>query len=194
MPIKGEGWEILVERLGLHVFGVRKRTYATYRVFIDGKPDDALSGHICECVGPGDLVKESGKRILQGRYPLARQFGKKYKTAGFNPDEKADGVFPMPGILLGRTKPRDGIIIHPGHSPKLYLSSIGCLNPTRPLGPKDVMVFAESRARVIALIESLRTFAPQAFKATSGTSIPNAWAVIDGEPMNVLPAAPPKPS
>jgi hypothetical protein len=195
MPIKGEGWEILVERLGIHVFHARSRTYATYQVFIEGKPVDELGGHICECVGPGNLVKSSGKRILQGRYPLSTQFGTRYKTVDYETKSKIAGKIPMPGILFAKetTKPRDGILIHPGHPPKLYLSSIGCLNPTKPLRANDVMDFWESRERVIALIDSLHGFATAAFKPKSNTTIPNARAVVDGEPMNVLPDAPPKP-
>ena len=93
---------------------------------------------------------------------------------------------PMPGILLENTGNRIGILIHPGHPPHLYLSSIGCLNPTRPLLSTDEMGFWESRARVIALIDDLRNFAPETFEQEDSNRIPNAWAVIDGEPTNLL--------
>jgi hypothetical protein len=188
MPISGSGWEFHVDRLGIQADGARKRTYGAYQVFVDGHAIAKLSGHVCECIGLGDLVKNSGKRIPQGRYPLSTQFGPKYKTIGYTPDPAVPGKRPMPGILLGQTKPRIGIIIHPGHPPKLYLSSIGCLNPTDPLGPADLMDFSESRSRVIALIDSLRDFFPAAFQHATSTHIPNAWAVIDGEPMKSLDA------
>jgi hypothetical protein len=83
---------------------------------------------------------------------------------------------------------RTGILIHPGHPPpeEIYLSSIGCLNPTKPLGPADFMDFVESRARVIAIIDDLQQFAADAFKPTSDTPIKGAMIDIEGEPMNVL--------
>jgi len=41
------------------------------------------------------------------------------------------------------------------------------------------------------LIDDLRRFAPAAFQHKKNTPIPGAWAVIDGEPMNVLTASAP---
>jgi hypothetical protein len=191
MPISGNGWEIHVERLGLHVSGLHKRTYSAYQVYIDGNPVDGLAGHFCECIGPGDKVAKSGNRILEGVYPMRTQFGI-YRTIGYSNDTHVAGKPHMPGLCLGGTKPRTGILIHPGHPPDLYLSSIGCLNPTKPLAPGDMMDFWDSRSRAIALIDSLRAFAPTAFKTKAGTAIANAWAVIDGETMKVLHApAPP---
>jgi hypothetical protein len=191
MPISGNGWELHVDRLGLHVFGSSKRTYSTYQAYIDGQAVAGLNGHICECIGPGDKVSESGKRILQGRYALWTQFGK-YRTIGYSSDMHVAGENPMPGILLEGTSPRSGILIHPGYPPKLYLSSIGCLNPTHPLGPAETMNFSDSRSRTIALIEGLRSFAPDAFRHEASTRITDAWAVIDGEPTNVLAAPDPR--
>ena len=186
MPVSGNGWEFHVDRLGIQADGARKRTYGAYQVFLDGHAVANLSGHLCECVGPGSTVKGGRKRIPQGRYPLWTQFGTRYKTIGYTADPAVPGKIPMPGILLGDTKPRTAILIHPGHPPNLFLSSIGCLNPTDPLGPADLMDFPESRSRVVALIDSLRDFAPAAFQHKVSTHIANAWAVIDGEPMNLL--------
>ncbi len=191
MPISGNGWELHVNRLGLHVSGSKKRTYGTYQVYLNEQPVAGLSGHVCECIGPGDKVANSGKRIVQGRYPLWTQFGK-YRTTGYSTNTEVAAKNPMPGILLVGTKPRTGILVHPGHPPKLYLSSIGCLNPTNPLGPTESMNFWDSRTRTIALIDSLRDFAPAAFEDEASTRIANAWAVIDGEPMNVLAAPSPQ--
>src|SRR5262249_22805836 len=100
----------------------------------------------------------------------------------------APAIDPMPGIRLEGTNNRTGILIHPGHPPTLYLSSIGCFNPTAPLGPEDPMNFWDSRERVIALINDLKQYAPGAFEHESMTRIANAWAVVDGEPMDVLDA------
>jgi hypothetical protein len=188
MPITGHGWEFFVNRLGVQTYGSKRRTYSTYQVYVDGQPVADLTGHVCECVGPGDKVIRSGKRILQGRYPLWTQFGR-YRTIDYSTDTQMAGQNPMPGILLTATSPRDGILIHPGHPPNLYLSSIGCLNPTNPLGPTEMMNFSDSRSRTIALIDSLRHFDPGAFEHETSTHIADAWAVIDGEPTNILPAS-----
>jgi hypothetical protein len=187
MPITKEGWELLVTRLGLQTRGDETRTYATYRAFLDGVPIATLSGHLCECKGPGDNEHPgSGKRIKAGRYPLSTQFGRKYKTSGFGTGASGNASKPMPGLLLERTGKRSAILIHPGHPPKLYLSSIGCLNPTKPLRAAENMNFVESRTRVIALIDNLRAFSPQSFKNSSNTRIAKAFVVIEGEPMAAI--------
>src|SRR5260370_35785423 len=99
MPISGNGWELHVDRLGLHVSGSRKRTHSAYQAYVGGQAVAGLSGHICESIGPGDKVAESGKRILQGRYPLWTQFGR-YRTIGYSSDTQVAGKNPMPGLLL----------------------------------------------------------------------------------------------
>ena len=192
MPITGQGWEFHVVRLGLHKDGPKPRTYGEYQVYLNGQKVESLSGHVCECTGKGNLVKNSGRRIKEGRYPLSTQFHK-FVTIGYSEDLHTPGKKHMPGILLEGTDPRDGILIHPAHPPvaSLYISSIGCLNPTNPLNPADRMDFWDSRKRVIALIDDLHRFAPAAFEHKKNTPIPGAWAVIDGEPMNVLTASAP---
>jgi hypothetical protein len=55
------------------------------------------------------------------------------------------------------------------------------------------MNFWDSRSRTIALIDSLKSFDPTAFQhEDTSTHIRNAWAVIDGEPMNLLRAPDPR--
>ena len=191
MPITGRGWELHVNRLGLQRHGRVTRTYSSYQAHRDGVAIATLFGHICECTGPGDNVHKAAKRIEAGRYPLSTQFGKRYRSMGFSMDTHTPAVLPMPGLLLKETGKRTAILIHPGHPPKLYLSSIGCLNPTNPLGKNDNMEFFESRARVIALIDSLHAFSPESFRAGRPMQIPGAFVVIDGEPMNALPDQPP---
>ena len=191
-------WKMQIVRLGIHNKGPRPRTYGTYQVLHDGVKVDALSGHVCECIGPGDTVSMSGHRIPQGPYELWTQFGK-YKTIGYRENPSPAGKQPMPALGLrepGNPKgvgDRRGILIHPGHPKKagdvtgLYLSSIGCINLTKALGPADLMDFVESRARVIAVIKDLQNFAPDAFKDHSNdTPIPGATIVIQGEPKNIL--------
>jgi hypothetical protein len=186
VDIEGHGWELQVKRLGLQQrAGDRVRTYGTYQVFIDGEPDPTLSGHTCECTGPGDNTahgRDDHLRIQEGRYALSTQFGVHFRSVGFT----GDATHPMPGFLVLGTEVRAGILVHPGHPPTLYLSSIGCFNPTNSLRADQEMDFADSRARVIALIDSLRQHDPSAFasdKIGQNTSIANAFIVVDGEPM-----------
>ncbi|MBZ9765519.1 peptidase S8/S53 subtilisin kexin sedolisin [Mesorhizobium sp. CA6] len=176
MAISGHGWELHVERLGIQQYGRQRRTYGAYQLFIDGHSVDGLAGNMCECIGPGDNDHpKNGKRIEAGTYPLWTQFGR-YRTIGYS-----GGPDSMPGLRLEGTGKRTGILIHPGHPPTLYLSSIGCLNPTAPLTSSQSMAFQDSRARVVALIDNLRGFAPSAFLHETMTHIVGASVVIDGE-------------
>jgi hypothetical protein len=184
--IEGHGWELQVKRLGLQYrAGEGGRTYGAYQVFTEGEPVASLSGHICECTGPGDNTAQGKKkhlRIHEGRYALSTQFGPHYRSVGFTDD----ATHPMPGFALLGTAVRTDVLVHPGHPPTLYLSSIGCFNPTKPLKADQYMSFPESRARVIAMIDSLRQHDPAAFasdKIGHNTAIANAFIVIDGEPM-----------
>ncbi|WP_275791455.1 hypothetical protein [Pararhizobium gei] len=192
MPITGQGWELHVERLGIQKKGGLTRTYGTYQVYINGNPAAELSGHICETIGPGDNSKKNnGKRVEAGAYPLSTHFGAKYETIGYSEDLETPGEIHMPSVLLLDTNKRTGILVHPGHPPHLYLSSVGCFNPTKPLGSADEMDFWESRDRVIAIIESLKAFAPNAFRRRRQTPISNATVVVDGEPMGTVRTNPP---
>ncbi len=145
------------------------------------------SGNVCECVGPGENeLAGTAKRIQEGRYPLWTQFGPNYQTIGYSNNSDVPGMRPMPGILVEDVGNRNGIIIHPAHPPTLYLSSTGCFNPTNPLQAGDTIDFWDSRAKVVALINDLKTFSPNALKLASTNPIPDAWIVVDGEPMNFL--------
>lgn len=63
------------------------------------------------------------------------------------------------------------------------MASIGCINPCTSLpGAAELIDFSPSRKRVIAIIDDLRAFAGEAFPATNGKRIPNAFVVLDGEP------------
>jgi hypothetical protein len=185
--IEGHGWELQVKRLGIQSHpGDKVRTYGAYQVFIDGVPVTSLSGHICEATGPGDNTSHGTDklRIREGRYALSTQFGPHFRSVGFT----SDATRPMPGFLVLGTGVRDGVLVHPAHPPRpsLYLSSIGCFNPTNPLRADQRMDFTESRARVIAMIDSLKQHDPGAFapdKIGNDTAISNAFIVVDGEPM-----------
>jgi hypothetical protein len=191
MPITGAGWELLVQRAGLQQLGGQTRTYGSYQAYLDGQPIAQLSGNVCESPGPGENSQPASvvgaRRIEAGRYPLWTQFGTRYCTIGYKPSIDPPAQTPMPGVLLGDTDNRTAILIHPGHLPDLFLSSIGCLNLTKPLGANQLMDFVESRSRVIAVIDSLANFAPAAFVQGDSKQIPNAWIDIEGEPTDILP-------
>lgn len=179
--ISKEGWELHVVRTEVQVHRGKKRTYGSYEVFLHGERQRGLSGHMCECPGPSDNEhRGSGKRIRAGTYPLYTQDGR-YRTVDYSVEEKA-GATPMPAVLLRGTGSRTGILIHPAHPPKLYLSSIGCFNPTAVVDATQNMDFFDSRRRVVALIESLKAFHPGVFVERAIRRIPGASVIIDGEP------------
>jgi hypothetical protein len=181
MPVSGKGWELLVQRQLVQRREGRARTCGAYRLFLDGVAT-GLAGMMCESIGPGDnRVAGNGRRLEAGLYPLSTHFGRRYATTGYSTDALS-GSEPMPGLLLTETGNRTAIVLHPAHPPNLYLTSVGCLNPTRPLAPEADIDFFDSRARVLALIESLRAFAPAAFAEPRTTPTPGAWVVIEGEP------------
>lgn len=183
MPISGRGWELHIRRLEVQTNGDLRRTYGEYETFLDGA-QLGLSGHVCECAGPGDngATGSAGHRRIEAKsYPLSTHFGT-YVSTGYSPDTEHAGMAPMPGVMLTRTGHRKWILIHPGHPPHLYLSSIGCLNLTAPLMADKVMDFWDSRTRVIDILDSLKAFVPAAFMSSEDTPIPNAQVVIDGEP------------
>ena len=113
---------------------------------------------------------------------FAHQFGR-YRSIGYCNDLTTPGLDPMPGVRLEETGNRTAILIHPGHPPNLYLSSVGCLNPTRALREDELIDYWDSRTRMIALIDSLRAFAPAAFATEINTPIENASVIITGEPV-----------
>jgi hypothetical protein len=193
MPITGTGWKLLVQRLGIQTSSSGTRTYGTYQAFLDGQPIAGLSGNVCESPGPGEndtpATSDDPRRIQPGSYPLLTQFGDNYRTIDYTTIVNPPGKTPMPGVLLGNTGNRTAILIHPGHPPTLFLSSIGCLNLTGPLQAAQEMDSLDSRSRVIAVIDSLQGFAPTAFQSDNSTPIANAAIIIEGEPMNVLPGS-----
>jgi len=188
VPVSGQGWELHVERLGLHHGPERPRTYGSYRVYIDGTPQPGLDGYMVESTGPGDnTMPDNGKRIEAGRYGLTTHF-RSYVSAGYSLDLDVKGAAPMPAVRLLETGKRTGILIHPVYPPErtLFVASTGCLNPASALGPAALVDFWDSRRRVIALIDSLAAFAPEAFRTAAPTPIADATVVIDGEPMDAI--------
>jgi hypothetical protein len=185
MPIKGEGWEMhIVRKTNQHRSAgrFRHRTVGTYQVFHDGTPQTGpgMKGTVAEAKGPGaNKPENNGRRIEVGRYPLAAQDGSEYKTFGFK-DSESESAKPKPGFELKSTGERSEILVHPGHG---FLASVGCINPCTSL-PKasELIDYAPSRKRVIALIEDMKSFVGADFPKSNGKKIPRAFVVIDGEP------------
>jgi hypothetical protein len=179
------GWVIRVRRLRLQHSAGKSRTYGRYDTFLRGSRLAGLSGFVCEAIGPGDnKTLNNGLRIEPGRYPLFTHcHGAKYASIGYALDAETAGALKMPAIRVGDTEARTDILIHPGHPPTPYLSSVGCFNLTGPVTAAQEMDFWDSRARVIALLDSLRRFAPKAFAADDITRIPEAWLLVEGEPL-----------
>ncbi|MBY0275555.1 peptidoglycan DD-metalloendopeptidase family protein [Candidatus Binatia bacterium] len=155
------------------------RTIAEYQCYWNGAPLLDLDGQMAERGGPGDNTAngvDRHLRIAAGRYPLSVHDGTNYKTYGYAASGK-----PLPGLLLLDTGKRTWILIHPAHHAPGYVSSIGCINPATGLKDADSRInLADSRSRVIAIIEAMKTKMGTAFPKSG--PIPDAVVVIEGEP------------
>ena len=156
------------------------RTISDYKCYWNGEEIHDLEGQMVERNGPGDNTATGvakHRRIKAGTYPLAVQNGARYKTYHY-----AASGFPLPGLALEDTGKRTAILIHPCHDESGYLSSIGCINPAIGLKNADSRVnLADSRSRVIAIIESMKQKLGNAFPEDEET-IPGAVIVLEGEP------------
>jgi hypothetical protein len=158
------------------------RTVGEYQCYWDGVAIDELKGQMVERGGPGDNTTEVGDnrnlRVSAGAYRLAIHGGSHYRTYGYNELDPAYAKTPNPGLLLQDTDERTWILIHPGED---YVKSIGCLNPASGLTAADSAVaFADSRGRVVAIIEAMRSRLGAKFPKSG--SIPGATIFIEGEP------------
>ena len=177
MQIKGTGWELFLKRKGEHTRSNRRRTVSDYQVFHDGAAVRGLSGMCLETRGPGDNSVANNNRCVEaGRYPLLTQAGTKYVTIDYTSNRNPAAI-PRPGLELGGTNKRTEILVHPGRG---FLSSIGCINPSKPLGGANADIdFQDSRTRTIAIIDDLRAFLGSRFPRRNGRPIPDAFVVID---------------
>jgi hypothetical protein len=169
-------WELRITRIGEQTRNGRRRTVGRYQVFHDGAPVSTLKGALAETKGPGANAPAGNKRcIVAGTYNLHIQAGTRYVTIGYT-SSLNHATLPRPGLLLLPTDQRVGILIHPGRG---FLSSIGCLNPADALAsPTSDIAFIDSRKRVIALIDDLKSFIGSGFPTQAGAKIPRAKVVI----------------
>lgn len=186
-------WELRVNRLGQQTHAGRTRTYGTYQVYLNGDEVDGLSGWMIEPPGPGDNGPSgvANKRRVKAKTYRLKIHGDadtKYRTIGYTPSTAGSTAKPLPGIGIPDedTGSRSAILIHSTHDPFIagsvynrWLSSVGCFNPTAPLTSADQkMDFEDSHARTVALIESLRAFAPAVFANGHQSIIPDAKLVV----------------
>jgi hypothetical protein len=184
-------WELIVTRTGCHSHLGRVRTFGSYDVLVDGKPAPGLCGHTVEAPGPGDngLGGRNRSRVAAGRYPLSRHLAASYRTADFDIPFDDEGCLPGIEFLLPEGV-RSDLLIRPAHPPRptvpgsnLWLSSIGCINPTHFLTDSAAADFQDSCERVVALIASLRDRLGEAFeRAGPGEPLAGAFVEIRGEP------------
>lgn len=158
------------------------RTVGEYQCYWNGAPLQGLAGQIVERGGPGDNTDEIGdlrdRRIVAASYPVAIQNGTKYKTYHYDSQDKTPTGRPKPGLLVEKTDEREAILIHPGNG---YLSSIGCLNPATALKNANSNIdFSDSRSRVIAIIEAMKSAMGDKFPKSG--RIPDTTILIEGEP------------
>jgi N-acetylmuramoyl-L-alanine amidase/uncharacterized FlgJ-related protein len=190
-PTSGTGFVLRLERFRQERRrgAGHARTVSRYQAIFDGQPIPELSGFIFERQGPGDNSATGvarHARIREGIYPLFTHHGSarigritKFKTHGFTNDTGVRKP-PMPSLRLGNTSSRSGVLLHPGNN---YLWSIGCLNPSKPLeGVNGNMVYADSRARVIAIIDAIKGKLGAAFPQSNNQPIPGAVMEVVGEP------------
>lgn len=165
------------------------RTVSRYQVLLDGQPIDGASGMAVERQGPGDNSLEgrrNARRIAAGIYSLHTHHGSRrlngvtmYKTYGYT-DDTSVGAAPRPSLRLGGTGSREGILIHPAQN---YVWSVGCINLSQPFNDVDFKLdWRDSRSRVIALIDLLKTTLGDRFPDAQNQLIENAVVQIVGEP------------
>jgi hypothetical protein len=184
MPIQGKGWEFHIVRNSeqRRASDGKRRTVGKYQVFHNGvkQTGAGLSGTVAETRGPGaNKPAGNNRRVEAGRYPLFTQAGTNYVTIGYK-DSESSSAIPRPGLELKQTGKRAEILIHPGRG---FLASVGCINLCTSLpNAAELIDYAPSRRRVIAVINDLKAFAGAGFPTRNGRAIPNAFVVIDGEP------------
>lgn len=184
MPISGEGWELYIVRRTeqRRTADGKRRTVGQYQVYHDGvaQTGTGMSGATAESRGPGaNTPAENGRRVEAGRYPIWTHEPGRYATFNYK-DSASTNAVPKPGFELRDTGDRTEILVHPGQK---FLASIGCINPCTSLpDAKELIDYAPSRQRVIALIEDMKVFLGASFPKSNGRKIPRACVVIDGEP------------
>ena len=164
-------------------FRHRVRTYGAYQVFIDGAAVPNLSGHVCECTGPGDNteMEKTASANRGGPLCVVNTIGPLYRSVG--------------SPIMRHTRCRDSCCSERKSSlESSYTQTIR--NTVLPASDVSIRPSRSRRrrhrihgmrARVIALIDSLKMHDPAAFapnKMGHNTTIQNAFMAVDGETMD----------
>lgn len=163
-----------------------QRSIGSYYATYEGERLPNLGGTTVERQGPGDNGPTGvfqHRRIASCAYPLFSVRTDKYATVGFS--EAANLLDrPWPAIGIENTGSRTGIMIHPAMG---YVMSIGTINLSKPLADAQSNIeFADSRARVIALINAVKE--KLGTVPEGNARIPNAYLVISDEGADVAEA------
>jgi hypothetical protein len=183
-PPNLDGYVLVLQRLRTEQRGSLRRTVGVYQSFHDRKPVADVNGFCVERPGPGDNSQtgvDNERRIVAGTYPLFTHAGDKnrYNTLHFR-DPGGLSLRPWPCIGVENTDRRSGILIHCAAG---FLMSIGCVNLSRPLvNAQSKLDYDDSRARVIALISSIRDVLGDHFPGDNNLKIPSAFLVVRDEP------------
>jgi len=180
-----DGYVLVLQRLTTEQRGSLRRTVGVYQSFHDRRPVADVNGFCVERPGPGDnsqIGVANERRIAAGTYPLFTHAGDngRYNTMHFR-DPGGLSLRPWPCIGVENTDRRSGILIHCAAG---FLMSIGCINLSRPLvNAQSNLDYDDSRARVIALITSIRNVLGDHFPGDNNLKIPTASLVVRDEPL-----------
>lgn len=175
-----DGYVLCVSRRRLDSFSGKRRTVGVYQAFFNRVPIASIQGVSVEPHGPGDNSRtgiQHKRCIAVGTYPLFTHAGTsgKYKTFNYTAlvgvDHRA-----WPSVRVENTGSRSGILVHCGGG---FMMSIGCINFAATLpGPSARIDFADSRRRVIALIDNMKTHLDAGFPSSNNRKIENAWLIV----------------
>jgi hypothetical protein len=155
------------------------RTISYYQAYLNGQKVAGINGYAAERQGPGDnglTGTTEHRRIAAGSYPLSTfSDGGKYATIGYSPGTSAADE-PRPCLEVENTGHRGGVLIHCAQG---YLWSKGCINLASKLDTAATDINSEdSRKRVIALINSIKTALGGDFPKDNDRELPRVQLLI----------------
>ncbi|MBX9843222.1 MAG: hypothetical protein K2Z80_15580 [Xanthobacteraceae bacterium] len=178
-----DGYVICVSRRRKDSRSGNHRTVGVYQAFFNKVPIDNIKGTAVEPKGPGDNDQSgvaSHARLEAGYYPLFthERPNQKYRTLNYAATGNVKSR-PWPSVRIEDTGSRSGVLIHCAGG---FMMSIGCVNlaSALPAANSDIQ-FDDSRKRVIALIDSMKTKLPN-FPNSNNRRIEDAWLRIVDDP------------
>jgi hypothetical protein len=158
-----------------------ERTVSRYQAYFNRSPVAGISGMAVERQGPDDngpTGVTQHRRIAAGTYPLfshASVDTNHYKTIGYSTPANIR-VRPWPCVGVENTGSRSGILVHCAAG---YLMSIGCINLTSNISDAQTnLLFADSWARIVALINSIKANLGGSFPTGNNVRLPNTSLVV----------------